>query len=167
MIGSPLAVYLSMIRRIALLGILDHVIVIDVPFFLQDGRKTDPSPPEEGILTWRFFALRPLLIRVNMSAIGSLHIACSEYPIVVLALRLALPACLAYARNLALVRKHPETDPADPELLVHRPAPPAQLAPRVGPHLELRGPVALGYPSLRRHVRSPIPGPDAPGPACY
>src|SRR5215212_11614484 len=61
------------------------------------------------------FALR---IRVSMSAIGSVIMALGP-----------LPARLADARDQPVGRQVAETDAADPELPVHGPRPPADLAP--------------------------------------
>src|SRR4051812_24257459 len=61
------------------------------------------------------FAFR---IRVSMSAIGSVIMALGP-----------LPARLADARDQPVGRQVAETDAADPELPVHGPRPPADLAP--------------------------------------
>src|SRR5215467_15756631 len=62
-----------------------------------------------------------------------------------------LPARFRDARQLAPVRHGPEADPAQAELAVHGPWPPAPRAPRIGAHLELRLAPRLGDQALLRH----------------
>src|SRR5262252_9467448 len=62
-----------------------------------------------------------------------------------------LPTGLGDAGQLAAVGHGPETDPAQPEPLVHRPRAPAPRAPGVATHLELRLAVRLDDEPLLRH----------------
>src|SRR5499427_7658873 len=70
---------------------------------------------------------------------------------VVLARCRRLPTGLGDAGQLAAVGHGPETDPAQPEPLVHRPRAPAPRAPGVAAHLELRLAVRLDDERLLRH----------------
>src|SRR5262249_38135957 len=79
---------------------------------------------EAGMSTFSCSARLALRMRVSRSAIGSL--------------RMALPARLHDARDLALERQLAETEPTHLELPEVAARPAAQLAPRVGARLELR-----------------------------
>src|SRR5439155_2104579 len=79
---------------------------------------------EEGMSTFSCSARLALRTRVSMSAIGSL--------------RMALPARLQDARNLALERQLAEAEPAHLELPEVAARAAAQLAPMIGARLELR-----------------------------
>src|SRR5262245_5008896 len=83
-------------------------------------------------------------MRVNKSAIGSLHMHLASST-------LASPACLLHARNFRLQGQLSKTDPAEPELPVHRPRPAAHLTPGVAPDLELWLGRRLDSPALSRH----------------
>src|SRR5499426_3793031 len=79
---------------------------------------------EDGMSTFSCSARLALRIRVRRSAIGSL--------------RMALPARLHDARDLALERQLAEAEPAELELPEVAARAAAQLAPRIGARLELR-----------------------------
>src|SRR5215218_4629036 len=91
-----------------------------------------------------------------MSAIGSVMLISVHRP---------LPARLGDARQLAGVGELAHADPAQAELAQHGSRPPAALAARVGPHLELRGALGLGDQSLLCHLLVLPPGPAGPGTA--
>src|ERR687887_1574940 len=88
---------------------------------------------EVGIRVSSCSALLALRMRVSMSAIGS----------VIVIRRSLLPRALRHPRDRALVGEVPQADPAEPELLVDRPRPPAAVAARVLAHLELLRPRGL------------------------
>src|SRR5829696_5569733 len=105
------------------------------------------------MLTSSWWAALPLRSRVSMSAIGSVMLICSA----------PLPARLGDAGQLAGVGELAHADPAQAELAQHGPRPPAALAARVGPHLELRGALGLGDQCLLCHLLVLPPGPAGPG----
>src|SRR5215217_3053920 len=107
------------------------------------------------MLTSSWWAALPLRSRVSMSAIGSVMLISVHRP---------LPARLGDARQLAGVGELAHADPAQAELAQHGSRPPAALAARVGPHLELRGALGLGDQSLLCHLAVLPPGPaGSPG----
>src|SRR3954471_13631691 len=89
------------------------------------------------------FAFR---IRVNMSAIGSFIVTARSSP---------SPRALRHARDLPGVSHLPETEPAQPEVLVHRARPPTPAATRVAAHLELRFALLLVDQCLLGHRFTP------------
>src|SRR5215204_4006636 len=89
-----------------------------------------------------------------MSAIGSVMLISVHRP---------LPARLGDPRILAGVGELAHADPAQAELAQHGPRPPAALAARVGPHLELGGALGLGDQCLLCHLLVVPPGPAGPG----
>src|SRR5215218_271171 len=105
------------------------------------------------MVTSSWWAALPLRSRVSMSAIGSVMLT-STAP---------LPARLGDAGQLAGVGELAHADPAQAELAQHGPRPPAALAARVGPHLELRGALGLGDQCLLCHLLGVPPGPAGPG----
>src|SRR5215217_4855175 len=98
------------------------------------------------MLTSSWWAALPLRSRVSMSAIGSVMLMSAHAP---------LPARLGDAGQLAGVGELAHADPAQAELAQHRPRPPAALAARVGPHLELGGALGLGDQGLLCHSDTP------------
>src|SRR5919198_5235328 len=78
-----------------------------------------------------------------MSAIGSVMVIVGTPP---------LPARLGHAGQLAGVGELAHADAAQAELAQHGARPPAALAARVGPHLELRGALGLGDQRLLGHM---------------
>src|ERR687887_1072975 len=78
-----------------------------------------------------------------MSAIGSVMVIVGTPP---------LPAGLGHAWQLAGVGELAHADAAQAELAQHGARPPAALAARVGPHLELRGALGLGDQRLLGHL---------------
>src|SRR4029450_2704166 len=105
------------------------------------------------MMTSSWWAALPLRSRVSMSAIGSVMLT-STAP---------LPARLGDARQLARVGELAHTDPAQAQLAQHGPRPPAALAARVAPHLELGGALGLGDQCLLCHVVVVPPGPGGSG----
>src|SRR5689334_15828312 len=99
-------------------------------FILLAGRSISSSP-----------ARCALRMRVNRSATGSVMLICDclrrPYPWA-RRLMVGLPRRLDHSRDLALEGAVAEADAAHLELVEERPAAAAQLAARIGPHLELR-----------------------------
>src|SRR5579872_4034158 len=96
---------------------------------------------EPGIATVSRWVAVALRMRVSMSAIGSVMVMA----------RPPSPARLGHARDLPGVDQLPETDPAEPELAVHRLGAAAPPASRVRPHLELGRALLLLDECLLRH----------------
>src|SRR5271156_5814838 len=97
-----------------------------------------------------------------MSAIGA---------VIVIVRRLLSPTGLGHARDLTGVDHHPQADPAQAELAVHRLGPATPAASRVPAHLELGSALLLFDQSLLRHgvTGSPVGTgsrrrPGVPGP---
>src|SRR5438045_6308130 len=92
---------------------------------------------EAGISTCSCSALLALRMRASMSATGSVSIAS--------------PAALCHAGDHALVRELAQADPAEAELLEHRPRPAAAVAARVRARLELLRALLLDPKACFRH----------------
>src|SRR5664280_294082 len=123
---------------------------------------SDSLSLEPGIDTVSKWAVLAFRIRVSMSAIGS---------VIVIVRRLLSPTGLRHAGDLTGVDHHPQADPAQAELAVHRLGATAPAAPGVPAHLELRGALLLLDQSLLRHgvTGSPVgtgsrTRPGVPGP---
>src|SRR5579863_10135663 len=96
---------------------------------------------ELGILTLSNIAALALRIRVSMSAMGS-----------VIVMSIPLPTGLRHAGHLARVHHHPQTDPTQPELAVHRTWSSAALAARVRARRELGCLLLLDAEGLLGHI---------------
>src|ERR1700679_2626020 len=83
---------------------------------------------EPGIFTVSKWAVLAFRMRVSMSAIGS---------VIVIVRRLLSPTGLRHAGDLSGVDHHPQADPAQAELAVHRLRTTTAPAARVAAHLEL------------------------------
>src|SRR5580704_5642996 len=97
---------------------------------------------EPGILTVSKWAVLAFRMRVSMSAIGS---------VIVIVGRLLSPTGLRHTGNFAGVDHHPQADPAQAELAVHRLGSAAPTASGVPAHLELGRALLLFDQSLLGH----------------
>src|SRR5918911_1616882 len=95
---------------------------------------------EVGISVRSCSALFALRMRVSMSAIGSVSIACAS------------PAALGHAGDHALVRELAQADPAEAELLEDRARAAAAVAARVLAHAELLRALLLDDEGLLGHL---------------
>src|SRR5664279_1554437 len=98
------------------------------------------EPGIDTVSKWAVFAFR---MRVSMSAIGS---------VIVIVRSLLSPTGLRHAGDFPGVDHHPQADPAQAELAVHRLRPATPAAPGVPAHLELGRALLLLDQSLLRHV---------------
>src|ERR1019366_3522804 len=123
---------------------------------------SDSLSLEPGIDTVSKWAVLAFRMRVSMSAIGS---------VIVIRRRLLSPTGLRHAGDLAGVHHHPQADPAQAELAIHRLG--STTAPTTGvpAHLELGGALLLFDQCLLGHgvTGSPVgtgsrTRPGVPGP---
>src|SRR4051794_28585342 len=109
-------------------------------------RATASFNLEDGIATSSWNATLAFLIRVSMSAIGS---------VIVTARRLPSPRALRHAGDLACVRHLPQADTAQTEVAVDRTRTSAPPAARIGARLELRLALLLVDQRLLGHELTP------------